>query len=186
MNLTKVILRGPQPPEVNQEAKPVRLIEHPAIRALEDKILLQAPLHGPLPYTLNEPILDASIAVFGISQDDTHFAFPADYDSLGEDSADRKKIDKAYWVHEDSFEIGEEFTDDEIVEALLSLGVDLRDERGLPLRSTKLLFRQAEAAAKGIAGRLPDHAELKLSKWEKNLRQAAKTHLASKKRGSIG
>ena len=126
-----------------REGGPIRLIEIPAIRSLEDKLLLGATLHGPLPHTLDAPIREASMRVFGVSKNDTYFKPPADFSSLEKDSAEYEKVHQAWWDYEDRFEIDDNFTDDEIVEALLRFGVDIRDERGFPLRSTKLLFRQA-------------------------------------------
>lgn len=159
----------------------LRLIEIPAIRTLEDKLLLGTTLHGPLPHTLDEPIRETSLAVFGIVENDTYFMLPANFNSLPENSPERGKVEESYWDFEERFELDEDFTDDEMVETLLRLGVDMRDERGLPLRCTKLLYRQAEAAAKGIAGRLPDQIELRFNKWEKGLMNAANSHLAAKK-----
>ena len=166
--------------------EPIRLIDIPAIKTLEDKLLLGASLHGPLPHTLDAPIRDASLAVFSIAEVETYFQLPEGFHSLAEGSPAREKVEEAYWNYEDRFELDEDFTDDEIVETLLKFGVDMRDGRGLPLRSTKLLFRQAEAAAKGIAGRMPDPADLKLNEWEKKIVKDANSHLAAKKRQQIG
>ena len=165
----------------NPEASVIRLIEIPAIRALEDKLLLVTSPRGQLPHTLDGPIHETSVSVFGVTEHDTYFRFPANIDSIDEDSAEWEKIYEASLSHESRFELDKNYTDDEIVEALLKMGVDLRDERGFPLRCTKLLCRQAEAAAKGIAGRLPDRAELKLSQWEKGLAREANSHLAAKR-----
>ena len=53
------------PKSDNRMNEPIRLIDIPAIKTLEDKLLLGASLHGPLPHTLDAPIRDASLAVFG-------------------------------------------------------------------------------------------------------------------------
>ena len=62
-----------------------------------------------------------------------------------------------------------DLSDDEIVEYLLGLGVDLRDAKGHPLRCTRLVAIQAECAAKGIIGRLPDREARSLTRFEESI-----------------
>ena len=51
-----------------------------------------------------------------------------------------------------------------------TFGFDFSDNTGMhPLRITRFFFRQALAAARGVMGHLPDHADLALKSGEKNL-----------------
>jgi hypothetical protein len=62
------------------------------------------------------------------------------------------------------------------------MGLDFSDERGQPLRCTKHLARAAEAAAMGIAGRLPDGKAAELEKFEDGLTRDREAFLAKKRR----
>jgi hypothetical protein len=90
------------------------------------------------------------------------------------------EIEDRYCDHEDQFETAEA-TDEEAVAALLVLGFDFRDGRGQPLRCTMLYCRQAEAAAKGIKGKMPDRAATGLESWEKKLERDAREHMNKKR-----
>lgn len=78
--------------------------------------------------------------------------------------------------HEQRFETND-CSDDEAVEILLRLGLDFRDERGFPLRCVRLFRRQAEAAAKGIVGNMPECEAVSLKQWETTLEADARSFL---------
>lgn len=90
------------------------------------------------------------------------------------------EIEDRHYDHEDQYDTAEA-TDDEAVERLLALGLDFRDGKGQPLRCTKLFCRQAEAAAKGIMGRMPDCAAAGLESWAKALERDAIKHMSRKR-----
>lgn len=55
------------------------------------------------------------------------------------------------------------------VDTLLSLGVDFRSVDGYPLNMTRYLARQAEVAARGIMGKLPDQEKIRGDEWATNM-----------------
>ncbi|RWK73163.1 hypothetical protein [Mesorhizobium sp.] len=95
-------------------------------------------------------------------------------------SSERWDIEDAFNKHEDQYETCEA-TDDEAVTVLAGLGLDFNDGRGQPLRCTKYFCRQAEAAAKGLMGKMPDRAAANLAVWGSALEQAARVHMNKKR-----
>jgi hypothetical protein len=152
---------------------------------LERKLLLYSPIRGPISPQVEWHAGSASRELFGITRKDTEF-----------DRADELLADEEYedpWLYEISeaepqrneFErrfkttgVGEE----EVVAILLGYGLDFRGEDGHPLRCTMLLCRQAEAAAKGIAGKIPDIAAAEEDLWAEKLEQDAEAFMASRRR----
>jgi hypothetical protein len=159
-----------------------RVRDLPGFRELEDRLLIYGPAHGAMPPDLENAINVLSERTFGVLHDETLFTLPAGYDDLPEWSEKRWQIDDAWESHERQFDTAEA-TDDEAVAILAKLGLDFMDERGQPLRCTKLMCRQAEAAAKGIMGHLPDRAEADLSRFESSLEQAARQFMQDKRSG---
>ncbi len=121
-----------------------------------------------------------SIEIFGITESDTLFKIPSGYDDLPGWSQELAEINDSWDLHEEQFETANA-TDDEAVAILLRLGLDFRDERGQPLRCTKLFSRQAEAAAKGIMGKMPDREGADLESWTTKMMQAAREHMSKKR-----
>jgi hypothetical protein len=72
-------------------------------------------------------------------------------------------------------------SDDETVVFLLSLGFDLRCERGQPLRSATAIAPQVEAAARGLAGKLPDRADIEVETFEVRIAAEAAAFAARKR-----
>ena len=70
--------------------------------------------------------------------------------------------------------------EDETVEILLKLGVDFRSAQGHPLKMTRYLKRQTEAAATKRMGQLPEVGKLRADQWESKL-LAEKTLFERKK-----
>ncbi len=71
-------------------------------------------------------------------------------------------------------------SDEEIVAYFIPRGLDFRDERGQPLRSTIFLARQAEAACREIVGKLPSEADAAERDWAAQLQQDAHAFLKRK------
>jgi hypothetical protein len=159
-----------------------RIRELPGFRELEDRLLLYWSAHGVLPPELENAINELSERTFGILRDETLFALPARYSDLPRWSDERQQIEDAWDEHEAQFETADA-TDDEAVAILTKLGLDFTDDRGQPLRCTKLMCRQAEAAAKGIMGRLPDRSSAALSRFETGLVEAARRFMKDKRTG---
>ena len=106
--------------------------------------------------------------LFGVSLSDAQLEMTIDL---------RKRLDTLE-KEEQWEELREEFnsqfrtndsTDDKAVKILLKLGVDFRSAEGHPLNMTRYLKRQAEAAALGIMGKLPDPETLQIERWTANL-----------------
>lgn len=84
------------------------------------------------------------------------------------------------WVEDVADYDTDHLPDDKVVAYFLPLGLDFRDDRGQPMRSTIFLARQAEAACKGIAGKLPDEHEADAREWEARLRKEAQSFKTKK------
>jgi hypothetical protein len=148
---------------------------------MEDKLLLYGSARGARSPELDEAIDTLSKSTFGVTLEETVFRFPQGYDDLPDHSPKRWRIDDMFDEFENQFETSEA-TDDEAVEALLRHGLDFRDARGFPMLCTMRFCRQAEAAAKGIMGKIPDRTAADVESWAKQMELAAKMHL-DKKRG---
>ncbi|MGO7836511.1 hypothetical protein [Rhizobium johnstonii] len=159
----------------------LRIRDLEGVAELEDKLLLNPPRNGKASPQLTEHIDHLSIKLFGITEEETHFKYPDNFESLIEGMPEWWNVQSRANEFEDRFSTGE-MTDDEAVLALLVLGVDFRDERGDPLRCTKFLCRQVEGALFKVMGHLPDVEELGLKTWESKLQKEAQLHLCRKGR----
>lgn len=164
---------------------PLRMRDFPAVIDLECKLLVYSPTRSPTSPQVERYVANASRELFGIIRRDTEFDCP---DELPEEDEFGDP-----WCHEISDterqrrEFEQQFkttglSDVEAVAVLLHYGLDFRNEVGHPLRCTIPLSRQAEAAAKGIAGKLPDPVAAKEALWAENMEQAAEAFMASKRR----
>lgn len=151
------------------------------VRELESKFLLNPPRNGEVTPQLAEYIDRLSTKFFGITEEDTHFKYPDNFENLIEGMPEWWRVQSRANEFEGRFSTGQ-MTDDEAVLALLVLGVDFRDERGDPLRCTKFLCRQVEGAVRRVMGHLPDAEELGLKTWENRLQKEAHLHQARKGR----
>jgi len=151
------------------------------IAEFETKLLLNPPRNGEIAPELEVYFEKLSRKLFGITRDETRFKFPANFDALIEGTEEWWKIQSSADEYEYQF-ITDYNADDEAVSTLLMLGVDFRDERGDPLRCTKLFGRQVTAAVMKIMGRLPDADALGLKNWESMLEKDAQMHLARKRK----
>jgi hypothetical protein len=134
----------------------IRMRELPQIQTLERRLLL----YGDDPNHVETLIEEASLELFGM-----------------------RPSDPVYREHETKYLASQQPTDDMMMGVLLGLmGLDFSDERGQPLRCTKHLARAAEAAAMGIAGRLPDGKAAELEKFEDGLTRDREAFLAKKRR----
>lgn len=160
----------------------VRMLDLRGFDLLERQLLLYAPRRGEvLSPTLETMISALSVETFGITARGTEFVFPHDYESMHALSPARDRADRAFEAHEDRFETTHA-TDDETVDILKPLGLDFSDDRGFPLRCTMYFRRQAEAAAKGIAGHMPDVTALSVDRFENNLAAQVRAFIAKKGR----
>ncbi|MBY4615711.1 hypothetical protein [Rhizobium redzepovicii] len=159
----------------------LRIRELEGVAELEGKLLLNPPRNGKASPQLAEHIDRLSTKLFGITEEDTHFKYPDNFESLIEGMPEWWRAQSRANEFEDRFSTGQ-MTDDEAVLALLVLGVDFRDERGDPLRCTKFLSRQVEGAVFNVMGHLPDFEELGLKTWESRLQKEANLHLSRKGR----
>lgn len=170
------------PKATNAALPPIRVLGLPGFQGIEDKLCIYTPTRGALSPEIDTMIDELSVATFGITAKDTRFELPENYGRLPEWSDERIEVEDRYNEHEDQYETAEA-TDDEAVAILLLRGFDFRDARGQPLRCTLHFSRQAEAAAKGIKGRMPDRTAAGLESWTKKLEQEAKLHLQRKRTG---
>jgi hypothetical protein len=172
-------------PKLVHPTVPIRMRDLPVVMDLERKLLLYSPTRGPTSQQVERFVSDASRELFGITRRDTEFDCP---DELVEEDEF-----EAPWCYEISEterqrrEFEQRFktsgvSDVEAVAILLQYGLDFRDEVGHPLRCTMRLCRQAEAAAKGIAGKLPDVAAAEEKRLADKLEQEAEAFMASRRR----
>jgi hypothetical protein len=161
---------------------PIRVLDLPGFRRMEDKLLLNPPRQGLLSPEVEDFADNLSKETFGIVRNDTLFELPRAYDELPEWSDERQEIEDKWDAHEEQFQTAEA-TDDEAIPILLRLGFDFRDQRGQPIRCVKLFARQAEAAAKGIMGKLPDREAAGLESWASALERDARQHMLKKRAG---
>ncbi|OJU03572.1 MAG: hypothetical protein BGN87_18380 [Rhizobiales bacterium 65-79] len=132
---------------------------------MEDGLLLYGGAAPELPLRV-EGIADfVSTTLFGMKYSDV-------YRDEFEDSSDR-------------FDYQEDFAtylmDDEAAcEHLKKYGLDFTDAAGRPLRCTRFLKLQAEAAAKGFDGHMPDRNAISLGKIQSSLEAEAAAFRARK------
>ncbi|MDP2298597.1 MAG: hypothetical protein Q8M24_24440 [Pseudolabrys sp.] len=158
-------LKKPTP----EKPKVLRMRDIPAVAELERHLLL---------YGIGSPEIDKEairvcLDLFGIEPFETEYVMPAEYQTLSDYDPKKERLYHEWVEYESQFETGDDLTDDETAEVLRKFDLDFLDERGQPLRCTKLLGRVAELAAKGIKGKLPDRESLQLKKledtWSKSL-----------------
>ncbi|KJS13702.1 MAG: hypothetical protein VR78_11060 [Hoeflea sp. BRH_c9] len=106
--------------------------------------------------------------VFGVSPKELRFDYPDGYFDLSEFSDERIAIDKLWDDYDGQFDT-RLLTDDETVGFFVRYNIDFRNERGQPLLCTRYISLAAEAAAKGIAGTLPDLEKVSEQAWEHKL-----------------
>ena len=158
----------------------IRVRDLPGARKLEDKLFLYTSMSGVLPPEIEDMVLTFCQATFGLNPADTKFQWPDEYWDYEEDSPERWRIERRRAAHEARFETTR-LSHAEAMVVLKRLGLDFSDDRGEPLRCTPHLSRAAEAAAKGIAGKMPDRAAANLASWEDQVRAEAE-RFARKKR----
>lgn len=126
----------------------------PSIVVLERKLLFTN-LPSQLDAELEGLVDRISIEIFGITVEQTQFQFPENYDDLPRNSDEWLLINDVYGEHEQHY-ITSDCGDEDAAVILMLLGLDFYDENGNPLRCIRYLKRQAEIAAKGKMGKLPD------------------------------
>ena len=136
----------------------------PAVSELERVLLLYS---DDLP-RVEQQVSDVSLKLFGITNADT--IFYDDDAEAPEGSAARDRFEERWDQHEERFD-SPAMTDDEAMDLLQALGLDFSDDRGQPLRCTKYLMRLAEAAAKGIAGKMPDRGEISVERFDDRMKR---------------
>lgn len=157
---------------------PLRMLSIPAVSVLERHLLLYGADH---PETAREAI-SVCCDLFGIEPSETEYEMPARYWTLSNYDPEKIRFYNLSIDYENQFETCDDLTDDETAEVLKRLGLDFSDDRGHPLRCTKLFSRVAEFAAKGRKGKLPDQGAIQLSKFEDSLKRQRDAYLANKRK----
>lgn len=153
----------------------IKVRDLPGFDVLAAKIRLYAPLRGPWPPELDEAADQFTMRHFGITRADT------DFQELEDDpDVDWEKIDRQAEAHNARF-LCMEMDDAETVAMLGRHGIDASDGAGAPLRGLHLIVEQLEAAAKGIAGRMPDLAQVAADRFGESLAADAAAYLARKR-----
>ncbi|MBA8909921.1 hypothetical protein [Aminobacter ciceronei] len=178
LNLTANV----QSSTATSQQPPIRLRDLPGFQEIEDKILLYSSIRGELNPELEFLINELSVKTFGIAASETFWQDPPGYEDWPLWSDERQEADSRFFEHEESFDTGRA-CDDEAVTILLKLGVDFRDAKGSPLLCTKFFCRQAEAAAKGVLGQMPDRLDVGLQSWANALERDARQHMTKKRTG---
>lgn len=135
-----------------RQSAPIRVIDLPGFRRIEGMSLLIRDVLGPRTPEFDD-VWDGLV--------ETTFQLP------------RHTMDDVIAEHWDALETPD-MTDDEQVELLREFGLDLTDDRGQPLRITRLLAPYAEVVVLGLAGRIPDRGEVGLESWEAALASEAR------------
>lgn len=156
----------------------IRMLALPGFRTLEDKLLIYSRHRGAIPPDVEQAANELSLQTFGITQADTEFEWPEECEEFSEEW---ERTQKQYERYECRFETTNLSEEDTVV-SLKRLGFDFSDDRGIPLRCTKLFNRQAEAAAKGFKGRMPDRTSIGIEQWENNLQAAARAFIEKRPR----
>lgn len=166
----------------------MRLLDLPGIRDLENLHLLNDNAHVGIAEQdkLSNRIDDVSVKYFGITEPETYYAFPDDFEELK-----RSEPEEAYRLQDERDEFEAQFFCNanrpfrDLLSYLQNLGWDLTDENGRPLRLLERFARQIEAAAKGLVegAHLPSVKAVNDEKWETNLAEAAKQYVKRKAHG---
>ena len=161
-------------------SEPITIRSIPVISELEQKLFFTN-LPSQLEVELENQVNAASKYVFGITEDQTKFLYPDNYSDLAKGSEKWSKVEIDFIEYEEDY-LTSYYGDEDTIEILKLLGIDFSDENGNPLRCTRYLKRQAEVAAKGLKGHLPDITKMKDEDWQKKLEEDAKTFSAIKKK----
>jgi hypothetical protein len=156
----------------------IRVLDLPGVRDLENYALL----YRENPDRVADRADQLCEKLFGVTENDTLFEAPDDYDEIVLDSAEWKALQIAWDRHEERYEVQDDLTDDEVMELAKSFGFDFSDERGNPIRSTKMLARVAEAAAKNYAGHMPNSDAARLDRWGEALEKQREEFIKARKR----
>jgi hypothetical protein len=176
----------------------------PQVKDLEAHLLISTPVRGPLDPGAEQWAYQLAEKIFGVSRHEAVFGF-AENLFVYDEPADDEELEYGVDDEEGDFEDDEveedeapdhsgvasyqaklhtlQATDDEVVEILRPLGLDFTDERGQPLRCTRLMAVQAEVAARGIAGKMPNQADISLTQWEDKLARDAEAFKTRKLKG---
>jgi hypothetical protein len=128
----------------------------PSIAELERKLFLFSNMPDQLDVELDSIAERTSMEVFGVTRHQTEFVYPSDYESLSQNSELSGQILDDFNQHEEDYLLSD-YGDVDAVKILLHcFGIDFRDENGNPMLCVRYLKRQAEIAAKGLKGKLPD------------------------------
>jgi hypothetical protein len=132
--------------------QPTLIRNFPGVIELQFKLLTYTP-SSVLPAEVEDALNAVSKALFGITEAET---IHPDHEEYAD--GDPWQWSDEYSEHENHFEMID-LDDTGLVDAFLDLNLDFRDERGQPLRCLMWLRRQAEAAARGFMGTVPNPAE---------------------------
>jgi hypothetical protein len=167
-------------PAREQDKKPValRIRDLPGIRKLEDHLLL----FSDDPHRIDDEVAEVSRQLFAIEPKEVRHDLPDEFWDLPDYSDERYRITVAHAKHENQFATSDRLSPERTVEVLATLGVDFLDDQGQPLRCTKRLGRVAEAAARGLKGKLPDRGVANLHQWEESMKKAVDAFMARKRK----
>ena len=156
----------------------IRIRDLPGVQKIELRLLLYERNKNISAET--EALIDQfSKKVFGIGGTDLNYRWPADFENLSE--MDRWPFEEEADGYDASFETFG-LSDELAMKLLLRYNIDFSDNSNHPLLCTSHLMRQAEVAAKGVAGHLPSAVEVNAANWGANLETEALKFGAGKKR----
>lgn len=144
---------------------PVREAE--GVQRLDDGLLLYDNGRGEVPLQVDSLLNFVSASLFGIKRSEVYVA-REDFKDAAEE-----------WEYEQAFETSV-MDNYDAATFLLEFGLDFTDGRGEPLRCTRFLKLQAEAAAKGYLGHMPDRKTLSLERFASSLEAEAAAFKAKK------
>ena len=145
---------------------PLKIIDLPGFLTIEDRLLLGSAPNGEISTDLRLAIDELSKDTFEITEDDTLFMFPENFEKLSYSHKDDWEM--KHDAHEVQFQTPY-VNNETAVQILLSLGFDFRDPYDQPLLCLRHFKRQVEAAARGICGKIPKHETADLNRFSTNL-----------------
>ena len=142
----------------------IRLLDLPGAQALEDRALLHG---GP-----DQVGFDVHLESFCVAQFKTPPVIGqmfADADEHCDDNGDKEYEEEGFDIRVMDLVMAED-----IVDYLLTLGFDLRNDGGQPLLITKRIGLTIECVAKGVFGQMPDMEKADAERFGRGLAEMAK------------
>ena len=161
----------------------VRLIDLPEMRDLETQDLMSSLSRVKVDHQLAARIDEVSRRHFGITEADTIFITQPALDEIKRrDPEEGYDLEEQRDEHEKQFFCKPSRTIEGQAKYLRSLGWDVMDDHGRPMRLLERFARQIEAAEKRLRGaRRPNFDAIRNQNWEDKMAEEARRFVSRKK-----